>query len=131
MATRTPKPKAAPSEDDAVETLDEDTAQNEAGLEAQLKLKELVETVVDRTGQRKGEVRTAIQAALAVLGDALAEGKDVNLPPLGKLKVTRAKETPRGQAMVVKLVQNRRAPDAEADGDAETKEGLAEPVQDV
>ena len=133
MATRTPKPKTADPDPAEIQAAATDPVEGgpveggdvEGGMP--LKLKELIEAVVERTGQRKGEARTAVQAALAVMGEALAEGTEVNLPPLGKMKVNRTKPTPRGQMMMIKLVQNQRAPQA-----AEAaQEPLAETVQDV
>lgn len=128
MATRTPKPKAAdPKPAEPKVTVADSVGADEAVGAGPLKLKELIEAVVERTGQRKGEARTAVQAALAVMGEALAEGTEVNLPPLGKMKINRSKPTPRGQMMMIKLVQNRRGPPSE---DA-AKDPLAETAQDV
>ena len=42
---------------------------------------------------------------LAVLGDAFAEQREMNLQPLGKLKVQRGKELHYGRALVLKLRQ--------------------------
>ena len=86
MATRRPKPN--PVEDMPAEVAPPVVEEGGRESVAQLKLKELVETIVERTGQRKGEVRTTVQAALAVMGETLAAGQEVNLPPLGKMKIT-------------------------------------------
>ena len=77
----------------------------EPTLKVQLKKKEFFERVVERSGVRKGEAKTAVEAALAVLGEALAKGEEVNLPPLGKIKVNREKATPRGMAYTLRLVR--------------------------
>lgn len=91
----------------------------EPTLKVQLKKKEFFERVVDRSGVRKGEAKTAVEAALAVLGEALANGEEVNLPPLGKIRVARQKSTPRGIAYNLRLVRNdvdvRLQPDEPAD----------------
>jgi len=42
---------------------------------------------------------------LAVLGDALSEQREMDLPPLGKLKIQRGKELSDGRALVLKLRQ--------------------------
>ncbi|MEM9850639.1 MAG: HU family DNA-binding protein, partial [Pseudomonadota bacterium] len=39
------------------------------------------------TGLRKREVREAVDATLAYLHSVLDEGRDLQLPPLGKIKV--------------------------------------------
>lgn len=58
-----------------------------------LRKKELIERVVDQTGMRKGEARKAVEATLGVLAGTLDSGQDVNLPPLGKIKVAKTRET--------------------------------------
>ena len=42
---------------------------------------------------------------LAVLGDTFAEQREMNLQPLGKMKVQRGKELHDGRALVIKLHQ--------------------------
>ncbi|KIN66529.1 DNA-binding protein HU [Sulfitobacter donghicola DSW-25 = KCTC 12864 = JCM 14565] len=70
-----------------------------------LRKKELFELVVERSGMKKKDVKPVVEAMLAVLGDAFGEQREMNLPPLGKLKVQRGKELPDGRALVVKLRQ--------------------------
>lgn len=40
---------------------------------------------------------------LAVLAQALTDGQELNLPPLGKMKVNRQKTTSGGQIILIKL----------------------------
>lgn len=69
-----------------------------------IKKPELLEAVVARTGLKKRDVKPAVEAALAVLGDALREGAEVNLPPLGKLRVVKTRALDGGAvAMTLKL----------------------------
>ncbi|MFN3642416.1 MAG: HU family DNA-binding protein [Gemmobacter sp.] len=75
-----------------------------------LKLPELLDRVVARSGAKKKDARAIVEATLAVLGEALSNGEGLNLPALGKAKVNRTKETPGGDTMVVKL--RRTAPKA-------------------
>ncbi len=91
-----------------------------------LKVKDLVARVVEQTGQRKGEVRRTVQAVLGVLSEALAADEELNVAPLGKLKVTRRKTTERGQVTVVKLVQNGKL----APADHPIQRGLAASEED-
>lgn len=67
--------------------------------------KELFDLVVARSGMKKKDVKPVVEAMLAVLGDALAEQRAMNLQPLGKMKVQRGKELPDGRALVLKLRQ--------------------------
>lgn len=71
----------------------------------ELRKKELFELVVARSGMKKKDVKPVVEAMLAVLGDAWAEQREMNLPPLGKFKVQRGKELPDGRALVLKLRQ--------------------------
>ena len=65
-----------------------DTMAN-ADVEAAVKLRksDFVERVATRSALKKNQVRPVIEAALAVLGDALEAGETLQLPPLGRLKV--------------------------------------------
>ncbi len=47
-----------------------------------------------------------IESALAVLGEALAEGRELILPPLGKVMVRKEKKLANGKMMVVKVRQS-------------------------
>ncbi|MCX7565257.1 HU family DNA-binding protein [Sulfitobacter sp. F26169L] len=71
----------------------------------ELRKKELFDLVVERSGMKKKDVKPVVEAMLAVLGDALAEQREMNLQPLGKMKVQRGKELADGRALVLKLRQ--------------------------
>ena len=86
-----PKPETAKSETAAVET-----AVASAG---QMKLKDLIDSVAAKTGGKKPEVKAVVEATLAALGEALATGKALVVPPLGKLRVVKNK----GPALTLKL----------------------------
>lgn len=64
-----------------------------------VKLKDLIDGVAAATGGKKPEVRKTVEATLAALGEALATGKALTLPPLGKLRVVKNK----GAALTLKL----------------------------
>lgn len=78
---------------------------------AGLKLKDLVERVVEASGAKKKDAKAVVEATLAEIGRALAVGEALNLPALGKLRVVRA-GTEGGGAMTLKL----RKPGAPAAG---------------
>ncbi len=71
----------------------------------ELRKKELIELVVGRSGMKRKDVKPVVEAMLAVLGDAFAEQREMNVPPLGKFKVQRAQKKPDGRALVIKLRQ--------------------------
>jgi len=72
----------------------------------ELKLKELIEAAVAARGLKKSDAKPAIEAAMEVLGAALAEGRDVNLPGLGKMKIKRSKTTEGRRVIEMRLRQN-------------------------
>ena len=51
----------------------------------------------------KKDIRKAMEALLAALGEALAKGHSLNLPPLGKARVARTKGEGAAQSLTVKL----------------------------
>ncbi len=63
------------------------------------KLRDLIDNVATATGGKKPEVKKAVEATLAALGEALATGKALTVPPLGKLRVVKNK----GPALTLKL----------------------------
>ncbi len=68
-----------------------------------LKKKDFMSRATDRSGIKKADAKAAIDATLAVLAEALANGEEIILPPLGKLKVTREKAHPRGRILMLRL----------------------------
>jgi hypothetical protein len=66
-----------------------------------IKKKPFLDEAIKRSGVEKKYAKPAIEAALALLSEALIDGKKVNLPPLGKIKVNREKDLP--DAKVLKL----------------------------
>jgi hypothetical protein len=96
------------------------TATADAG--GPLKLKALVDQVTTTTGGKKKDVRAAIIATLEALGEALSSGQELNLPPLGKARVSRKIDTAKGDVLVVRLRRN----GAEAEDEKDVSEGVAE-----
>lgn len=56
-----------------------------------LRTKDLVDIVAELTGGKKAELRRTVEATLEAIGKALATGSDLNVPPLGKLRVAKNK----------------------------------------
>ena len=70
----------------------------------QLKKKDLVARVVAALdGKKKGQVKEIVEATLATLGEALAKGESLNLPPFGRARIARQKGEGKTSAMTVKL----------------------------
>lgn len=75
------------------------------GLE--LKKQELIEKVVRLSEVKKKDAKPVVEAMLQVLGEALAEGRELNLKPLGKVKLNRTKEMPNARVIVAKIRQSK------------------------
>ncbi len=67
---------------------------------AALKLKDLVEMVVASTGAKKKNAKEIVEATLTQLGAALADGKELNLPGFGKVRVQKSANKADGQSMM-------------------------------
>lgn len=72
-----------------------------------LKKQELINKVVQEVDLKKKDAKPVVEALLSVLGEALAEGRELNLPPLGRLKLNRTKETPNARILICKIRQNK------------------------
>lgn len=81
-----------------------------AGAGDALKLKALVDQVTATTGGKKKDVRAAVSATLQALGAALSAGQELNLPPLGKAKVSRKIDTIKGVFWLSVCVETRAMP---------------------
>lgn len=75
----------------------------------EMKKKELVDLVVSRSGIKKKDAKPVVEAMLAVLGESIAEGRELNLQPFGKLRINRKVEKDNGRVTVCKLRQNSNA----------------------
>lgn len=69
----------------------------------ELKKPELIDRVVAISGLKKKDVKPVVEATLAVLGQSLTDGEQLNLQPFGKTRTVKQRTLPNGQAMTVKL----------------------------
>lgn len=95
-----------------------------------MRKKELVDAVVSRSGVKPRYVKPAVEAVLSEIGAAIAEGRDLNLPGLGKVKVQRHKNLANGDVYVTRIRQPKPRPAAPGAGpDADPKDPLAEAAE--
>jgi len=73
----------------------------------EMKKQELIAKVVERSDIKKKFAKPVVEAMIDILGEALAEGRELNLQPLGKLKQNRVKETPTARIIVAKIRQSK------------------------
>jgi DNA-binding protein HU-alpha len=78
-------------------------------LAPELKKKELIDLVVEKSAVSKKYAKPVVEAMLEVLGETFAEGREMNLQPLGKVKYNRIKEMDNARIVILKLRQNKAA----------------------
>jgi Bacterial DNA-binding protein len=121
------KPVARATKAAAAEaTTDADSEGESAAATGSLRKKDLLDRVGARSKAKKKDIKDVVEATLLVLGEALAAGEELNLPPLGKAKINRQKGVNGGDMYIIKL---RRSTGKAASGDDATddaSETLAE-----
>ena len=88
---------------------------------------DFVSAVAERAGVKRGEAKPVIEAALEVLGEAVAAGRMLNLPGLGKIKVVRTRKLTGEKVFVTRIRQRDEA--AAPEGDTPGKDPLAEAAE--
>jgi nucleoid DNA-binding protein len=95
------RPKKTPKAPVSDTVVDNDAPAVDPNL---LKKPDLLDQVVSRTNLKKRDVKPAVEAALAVIGEALRKGNELALPPLGKVRLVKTKELDGGACvMTLKL----------------------------
>jgi len=74
-----------------------------------LKKSELLERVLERSGIKKKDAKPVVEAMLAVLGEAIASGEELNLQPFGKLKINNEKDLSNGRVINCRIRQSKKA----------------------
>jgi DNA-binding protein HU-alpha len=69
----------------------------------ELKKKELIDAVADRAKIKRKDAKPAVEAMLAILGETLIDGREMNLQPFGKLKINRVEEKSTGQVIICRV----------------------------
>ncbi|KGJ03496.1 DNA-binding protein [Paracoccus halophilus] len=72
-----------------------------------LQKRQLLAHVARRTGLRSADIKPVVEATLAELGDAIAGGMTLALPPLGRARVSRSID--RSGAEIITLRLRRKA----------------------
>ena len=85
--------------------------------------KDLVTRAIEISGVKKKDARPSVEAALQILLSALAEGKEVNVPPYGKIRIVKEKAIKGGKMITAKIRVNNGSASIPADAPlAETEE---------
>ncbi|WP_223421131.1 HU family DNA-binding protein [Tateyamaria pelophila] len=85
-----------------------------------MRKKELINAVVAKSGIKKKDAKPVIEAMLEVLGSALQDGRELNLQPLGKVKVNREKKLAVGKVLITRIRQARDLPPSVVADDPDT-----------
>lgn len=88
----------------------------------EMKKKELIDAVVTRSGIKKKDAKPVVEAMLAILGEELGEGRELNLQPMGKMKINRIKQQANGRIVMCKLRRSE-------GGEAAPKDPLADAAE--
>lgn len=101
---------------------DELNPQPEEEPDERIRKKNIYDHVTVTTGLRKREVREAVDATLAYFHKCLSEGKDLHIPPLGKIR-----SIERGEGEKTKLIHKvvLQTPKSDEKIAQEAKEALA------
>lgn len=97
-----------------------------APAKTDLRKKELIEQVVAQSGVKKKDAKPVVEAMLSILGDTLAEGRELNLQPFGKLRINRSEERSNGRIIVCKLRQANPGGEKSQDGENSSAAPLAD-----
>ena len=68
-----------------------------------LQKRQLLAQVVRRTGLRSADIKPVVEATLAELGDAIAAGMTLALPPLGRGRVSRRLDPSGAEIITLRL----------------------------
>lgn len=94
-----------------------------------MRKKELVDAVVSRSGVKPRYVKPAVEALLSEIAGAIAEGRGLDLPGLGKVKVQHSKKLSNGDVYAIRNRQSKPVParpaGPETTSDKEPKDPLA------
>ena len=66
-----------------------------------VKKPELIDRIVAESGMKKKDVKPVVEATLAVLAKTLVDGEELQVPPLGKVKINQMKDL--ANAKIIKL----------------------------
>ncbi|MFZ3581964.1 HU family DNA-binding protein [Loktanella sp. DJP18] len=81
-----------------------------------MKKAEFIDRVIARANLKKKDAKPAIEAALAELADILAAGKELILPPMGKIKTVKVKDLGMGAQMLTLKLRTQKDGAGQGDG---------------
>ena len=123
-APRKSKVSAAPASSDSAVDGPGDGGSDAPAISTVVRRKDMIGRVAESSGLRPNQIKPVMDAVLRELGEALARGEALNLPPLGKLSINRTRETGNADIIVMKLRRSKAMVEADgADGDDQAGTG--------
>ncbi len=103
--TAVPKPATKPKTYAVASTKPAPVENAEVTVANIVKRKEFMDRVIEKSGMKPKDVKPVVEATLAVLGDAIQQGEEVAVRPLGRMKVNRQKDNMNALISILKLRQ--------------------------
>ena len=75
-----------------------------------LKKQELLAKVVSKSGVAKRDAKPVVEAMLELMGDALQDGRDLNLNPMGKIIIKKSKPVSNGTVLTARVRLKQKLP---------------------
>ncbi|QQA41176.1 HU family DNA-binding protein [Pelagovum pacificum] len=129
-AAKTTGPKTTPTRKPAAAPKPTVVSDTPVVVGAELKKKDFIDRVVELSGGKKRDVKPAVEAALAVLGDAIESGEELNLPPLGKVKINREKDLANAKVFICRIRRSKPMVEAAPSLDDSGESPLADDGED-
>ncbi|RMA42454.1 HU family DNA-binding protein [Rhodophyticola porphyridii] len=110
--------EAPPEAEPVAEEAGAETGAGGTGSE-KFKRGDLLAAVAARSAMKRSDLRIVVELVLEELGKALDSGKDLVVPPLGKVNVKRRNPARNGDVLITRIKRHQSSP-----------EGLADPGED-
>ncbi|WP_230383031.1 HU family DNA-binding protein [Paracoccus shanxieyensis] len=81
----------------------DDTNESDPGTARVLQKRQFLARIAQRTGMRNAQIKEIVEATLAELGDAMAAGQTLALPPLGRARINRQRDVSGAEVIVLRL----------------------------
>jgi len=81
---------------------------------AMIEKKEIVEHVAETTELNKRQAREGLEASLTFLHDRLSDGQEIQIPPLGKIRIVTQNEGTSREKTVYRLILQKPKTEEEA-----------------
>jgi nucleoid DNA-binding protein len=93
--------------------------------------RELIDAAVLRSGVKKKDAKPVVEALLAILGETVASGRDLNLKPFGKLHLNRSEKRSNGTVHKCRLRQPLERETREEESGNSTENSSAAPLASI